>query len=62
MTEARTGMTGGAKGMAERVNIGKDGEKPVGKTRGRAVERPNEKRVKNEESRMKNEERRMKDG
>ena len=28
-----------AKGMVERVNIGKDGEKPVGKTRGRTVER-----------------------
>ena len=25
--------------MVERVNIGKDGEKPVGKTRGRTVER-----------------------
>ena len=25
--------------MAERVNIGKDGERPVGKTRGRTVER-----------------------
>ena len=32
-------MTGGAKGMVERVNIGKDGEKPVGETRGRTVER-----------------------
>ena len=25
--------------MVERVNIGKDGEKPVGETRGRTVER-----------------------
>ena len=25
--------------MTERVNIGKDGERPVGKTRGRTVER-----------------------
>ena len=33
---------GGAKGMAERVNIGKDGENPVGKTRGRTVERERE--------------------
>ena len=40
MTEARAGMMGErAKGMTERVNIGKDGEKPVGKTRGRTVER-----------------------
>ena len=39
MTETRAGMTGGAKGMVERVNIGKDGERPVGKTRGRTVER-----------------------
>ena len=39
MTGMRAGMTGGAKGMVERVNIGKDGEKPVGKTRGRTVER-----------------------
>ena len=39
MTETRAGMTGGAKGMVERVNIGKDGEKPVGETRGRTVER-----------------------
>ena len=34
MTETRAGMTGGAKGMVERVNIGKDGEKLVGKTKG----------------------------
>jgi hypothetical protein len=26
MTETRAGMTGGTKGMVERVNIGKDGE------------------------------------
>ena len=39
MTGTRAGMTGGAKGMVERVNIGKDGERPVGKTRGRTVER-----------------------
>ena len=39
MTGTRVGMTGGAKGMTERVNIGKDGEKPVGETRGRTVER-----------------------
>ena len=39
MMRARTGMTGGAKGMVERVNIGKDGDKPVGKIKGRAVER-----------------------
>ena len=39
MTETRAGMTGGAKEMVERVNIGKDGERPVGKTRGRTVER-----------------------
>ena len=40
MTEARAGMMGErAMGMTERVNIGKDGEKPVGKTRGRTVER-----------------------
>ena len=42
MTEARAGMTEGTKGMAERVNIGKDGENPVGKTRGRTVERERE--------------------
>ena len=30
---------GRAKGMTERVNIGKDGERPVGKTKGRTVER-----------------------
>jgi hypothetical protein len=42
MTETRAGMTGGTKGMVERVNIGKDGEKPVGKTRERAVERERE--------------------
>ena len=53
MTGTRTGMTGGAKGMVERVNIGKDGEKPIGKTRGRTVEREREGRVKNEERRMK---------
>ena len=41
---------GGAKGMAERVNIGKDGEKPVGKTRERTVEREKEGRMKNEGS------------
>ena len=35
---------GGAKGMVERVNIGKDGEKPIGKTRGRTVERERERR------------------
>jgi hypothetical protein len=34
MTGMRAGMTGGAKGMVERVNIGKDGENPVGKTKG----------------------------
>ena len=39
MTGARAGMTGGATGRGERVNIGKDGENPVGKTRGRTVER-----------------------
>ena len=39
MMRARTGMTGGAKGMTERVNVVKDGERPVGKTKGRAVER-----------------------
>ena len=39
MMRARTGMTGAAKGMTERVNVVKDGEKPVGKTKGRAVER-----------------------
>ncbi len=26
MTRTRAGMTGGAKGMVERMNIGKDGE------------------------------------
>ena len=40
---------GRAKGMTERVNIGKDGEKPIGKTRGRTVEREKEGRVKGEE-------------
>ena len=39
MTGTRAGMTGGAKGMTERVNIGKDGERPVGKTMGRTVEK-----------------------
>jgi hypothetical protein len=28
--------------MTERVNIGKDGERPFGKTRGRTVEREKE--------------------
>ena len=49
MTETRAGMTGGAKGMTERVNIGKDGERPVGKTRERTVESEKEGRVKGEE-------------
>ena len=49
MTRMRTGMTGGAKGMTERVNIGKDGERPVGKTRGRTVESEKEVRMKGEE-------------
>ena len=63
MTRMRTGMTGeragnagdeswddgGAKGMVERVNIGKDGERPVGKTRGRTVESEKEVRMKGEE-------------
>ena len=48
MTETRAGMTGGAKGMVERVNIGKDGENPVGKTKGRTVEREKEDRMKDE--------------
>ena len=39
MMRTRTGMTGAAKGMVERVNVVKDGERPVGKTKGRAVER-----------------------
>ena len=34
--------------MVERVNIGKDGEKPVGKTRERTVEREKESRMKDE--------------
>ena len=50
MTGMRAGMTGGAKGMVERVNIGKDGENPVGKTRERTVEREKEGRMKNEGS------------
>ena len=60
MTGMRAGMTGGAKGMVERVNIGKDGENPVGKTRGRTVERererrPDEERRKTDEERGKSE-------
>ena len=35
--------------MTERVNIEKDGERPVGKTRERTVEREKEARVKGEE-------------
>ena len=49
MTRMRTGMTGGAKGMTERVNIGKDVERPVGKTKGRTVESEKEVRMKGEE-------------
>jgi hypothetical protein len=40
MTETRAGMAGERTiGMTERVNIGKDVERPVGKTKGRTVER-----------------------
>ena len=56
--------------MTERVNIEKDGERPVGKTKGRTSGkgegRPDEGCGKDEgrakEVRMKNEERRVKDG